>query len=168
MAPFVSLPPTSLAPSLPSLALVKRQHLDRGRFIEKALLFNVVQQLYVSRTATAAPQKSRVGPGSFLQRELSGCAHWDLDCEEEEDEEEEDAEAEDLPLDDAIDILKRRQAHHQSAPVLPPATPLKHAVLAEKDSTSHFSSTMSSTSWGRVTSKESISHRMPSRQRAIK
>jgi hypothetical protein len=38
----------------------------------KALLFNVVQQLYVSRTATAAPQKSRVGPGSFLQRELPG------------------------------------------------------------------------------------------------
>eukprot|EP00435_Cladocopium_sp_Y103_P043314 s542_g12.t1 len=75
----------------------------------------------------------------------------------------------DLPLDDAIDILKRRQAHHQSAPVLPPATPLKHAVLAQKDSSSHFSSTMSSTSWGRVTSRESsISHRMPSRQRAIK
>eukprot|EP00438_Fugacium_kawagutii_P034946 Skav211766 [mRNA] locus=scaffold674:432402:446560:+ [translate_table: standard] len=71
----------------------------------------------------------------------------------------------DLPLDDAIDILKRRQGHYTS-PALPPATPLKSKDLPSSSS-SFYGST---TSWSTCrASKESsrISQKMPSRQRAI-
>lgn len=67
----------------------------------------------------------------------------------------------DLPLDDAIDILKRRQVHYQSAPLLPLATVHRGE---EKEIQ------LTSPSWTREPSKSSsiISGRYPSRQKAFK